>query len=375
MVKPESNIGLVLFFTRGVSLRAWEQTGMFDREVALYLRLMGRGVKVDFVTYGDGEDLNYAKRLPGINILCNRLKLPAFLYENFLPLLHFSSFRQSHVFKSNQTPGAKTALKTARLFRKKFIARCGYLLSEFAELQYGVDSTQARHARDLEGYVFSSADRAVVTTSKMQQALTQRYNLSNERVAVIQNYVDTERFRPSSGPEHSKGRLCFVGRLQHQKNPLALLDAIEGLDVTLIVVGNGPLRGQLQAKAEKSKLAVEFLGNVPHQQLPEVLNSTDVFILPSRYEGHPKTLIEAMACGLPVIGTDVAGIRELINHRENGYLCGTTAEEIRQAILDVLGDSGQMARMGRNAREFVVMHFALDRIVEMELELLEKLAT
>jgi glycosyltransferase involved in cell wall biosynthesis len=82
-----------------------------------------------------------------------------------------------------------------------------------------------------------------------------------------------------------------------------------------------------------------------------------------------------MACGLPVIGTDVAGIRELINHKENGYLCGTTAEEIRQAILDVLGDSGQMARMGRNAREFVVMHFALDRIVEMELELLEKLAT
>jgi glycosyltransferase involved in cell wall biosynthesis len=162
--------------------------------------------------------------------------------------------------------------------------------------------------------------------------------------------------------------------LEQQKNPLALLDAIKGLDVELVVVGNGSLRGQLQAEAERNKLAVQFLGNVPHKQLPEILNSTNVFILPSYYEGHPKTLIEAMACGLPVIGTNVLGIRELIDHGENGYLCGTTPEEIREAIKDVLSDSGARVLMGRKAREFVLEHFSLDNIVAKELALIEELA-
>jgi glycosyltransferase involved in cell wall biosynthesis len=163
--------------------------------------------------------------------------------------------------------------------------------------------------------------------------------------------------------------------LDAEKNPISLLEAIKGLDVELLVVGNGSLAKRLREMAVRDGMAVRFLGNVPNLQLPSILNSSDLFVLPSLYEGHPKTLMEAMACGLPVIGTDVPGIRELIVHLENGYLCGTRPEEIREAILDVLGDSGQMARMGRNAREFVVMRFALDRIVEMELELLEKLAT
>jgi glycosyltransferase involved in cell wall biosynthesis len=120
---------------------------------------------------------------------------------------------------------------------------------------------------------------------------------------------------------------------------------------------------------------VRLLGNVQHRQLPGILKSADLFVLPSRYEGHPKTLIEAMACGLPVVGTDVPGIREIIQHGENGYLCGTSPEEIREAIRVILGDSERRVRMGRNAREFVVEHFALDRIVEKELALLEELTT
>ena len=97
-----------------------------------------------------------------------------------------------------------------------------------------------------------------------------------------------------------------------------------------------------------------------------------MFILPSLYEGHPKALLEAMACSRPVIGTDVIGIRELIRHRETGYLCGTSPEEIRAAIQDVLSDADLRNHMGHNAQEFVLEHFALERVVEMELALLSE---
>ena len=94
--------------------------------------------------------------------------------------------------------------------------------------------------------------------------------------------------------------------------------------------------------------------------------------MPSHIEHHPKALLEAMACGLPVIGAEVDGIRELIQHRQTGYLCGTSPESIRTAVQDVLADKALRARMGRNAREFVVENFALERVLEMEMGVLQK---
>jgi glycosyltransferase involved in cell wall biosynthesis len=375
MARRLLHVQLVLFFTRGMSVKGWDDAGMLEREVLLYNRLKAHLGQITFVTYGDRKDLGYSDILSGIRIVCNRWKLPTSWYISLITRFYPLATNGVAVFKSNQLRGASVALKAARRCGKRFIVRCGYILSEFAELQHGPDSTQACQARDLEKYVFSSADKVVVSTSRMQHAIIKRYNLSTQRVTVIENYVDTDSFLPESNPpEQSGGRLCFVGRLEQQKNPLALLDAIKGLDVELVVVGNGSLRGQLQAEAERNKLAVQFLGNVPHKQLPEILNSTNVFILPSYYEGHPKTLIEAMACGLPVIGTNVLGIRELIDHGENGYLCGTTPEEIREAIKDVLSDSEARVLMGRKAREFVLEHFSLDNIVAKELALIEELA-
>jgi len=76
---------------------------------------------------------------------------------------------------------------------------------------------------------------------------------------------------------------------------------------------------------------------------------------------------------LSVVGTDVPGIRELIRHRQNGYLCGTSPIEIRAAVQEVLSSRQLQREMGRNAREFAVANFSLERILELELALLSSL--
>jgi glycosyltransferase involved in cell wall biosynthesis len=76
-----------------------------------------------------------------------------------------------------------------------------------------------------------------------------------------------------------------------------------------------------------------------------------------------------MSCGLPVIGTDSPGIKELIDHGVNGYLCGTDSESIENAIEELISRPKLRKKLGRNARQFTVENFSLDRIVEMELEL------
>ena len=365
-----ANTRLVLFFTLGWSLKSWDESGMLEREVAIYRRLLPHLGGITFVTYGGAEDQAYVPQLDGIQVLCNRWGIRTDRYARLLPLLHAPHLWRASVFKTNQTSGGRIALRTARLYRKPLIARCGYMLSDFAIRQHGLDSQPARFARQTEAKVFSAADRVVVTTEMMRQVVMRDYAVPPGRIQVIPNYVQTDLFYPQ--PEmRERQTICFVARLDEQKNPLGLLQALDGLGVHLVMIGDGGLRPQVEALAQELSLEVTFIRQVPHTELPDYFNRATLFILPSFYEGHPKTLLEAMACGLPVIASDIPEIRELIQQRETGYLCGTSAAEIRAAIREVLGDTKLQRHMGRGAREFVVANFSLDRVLEKELALLD----
>lgn len=374
---------LVLFFMRGSSLRLLDTFGLLDREVALYRELRPHLRSITFVTHGDIRDWRYINRLDGIRLVCGAWRYPimgdalglvfGFGDEFFLvPKLHLLNQHGPMVIKSDQVKGAYIALKAARLFRKKFIARCGYLNSEFVEGVFGPNSPRVQRARRLERKIFTEADRVVVTTPAMRQIVVQRYQARAEQVKIIPNHVETDRFRPMSNQRSQPTRICFVGRLEREKNLFALLKSLKGLHVELVLVGNGSLLERLREEANSNVVSVRFLGNVQNQRLPDILNSSTLFVLPSFHEGQPKALLEAMACGLPVIGTNVPGIREVIRHRETGFLCGTTSGEIRAAIQEVLSNAKLRDRMGRRARQFVVEQCALDKVVKMELALLEE---
>lgn len=364
---PPDGLSLVLFFTRGMSLGVWDECGLFSREVALYRRLQERGVRVAFITYGDAGDLHYAEQLPGLTICCNRWGLPLRWYELLLPWLHRGVLGQADLLKTNQMNGADIALRCARQWRKPLLARCGYLWSKNESLEWGSASRPARKAQAVEEKVFRGAARLVMTTPSMQRVIGERFPTVTDKLAVIPNYVDTERFAPRGRRPRNPPRLCFVGRLSPEKNLESLIRAVQGLGVELEIIGQGSLREKLTALAADNPM-VRFVGPVPHHHLPERLSQGTAFVLPSLYEGHPKALIEAMACGLPVIGTAVSGISEVIRHGETGWLCSTDVESLRAAICTVLADSDLRERLGRNARENVLSHYALGRVIEMELE-------
>ena len=364
---------LTLFFTRGMSLRAWDQIGMFTREVALYQRLQAQGVEVGFVTFGDASDLDYAERIPGIQILVNRWRLPQAVYGRLLPWLHGSWLKDSDIIKTNQTNGADIALRAARVWHKPLIARCGYMWSLNTAREEGKDSAPARRAWAVEAEVFRAARQVVVTTSAMAANIAERLPTVAAYTAIIPNYVETDRFcaAPGRAPDLD---LIFVGRLTPEKNLLSLLEAIRPLDIKVMLIGAGPLRRELETGFDDLRDRVRWQGSVPNAQLPACLSRARLFALPSWYEGHPKALIEAMACGLAVIGADSPGIREVIRHGKTGWLCGTDPESIRAAIRHLLARPDLCDELGGNARRFVVNHFALERIAEMELSLLRSVA-
>jgi glycosyltransferase involved in cell wall biosynthesis len=134
-------------------------------------------------------------------------------------------------------------------------------------------------------------------------------------------------------------------------------------------VGDGPLRSALQAAAIQLGAPVTFLGTRPQADLPALLNQAAVFVLPSHYEGNPKALVEAMACGIPVVGARSPGIREIVKHKETGVLCGTSVGEIRAALVDVANDASLCERIGAGGMAFVRAHCSVESAVARELAL------
>lgn len=162
----------------------------------------------------------------------------------------------------------------------------------------------------------------------------------------------------SVGRKHSK-RILFVGRLHPVKGTRYLLGAMSIVrrdmpEAKLVLVGDGGEREHLENLTDDLKIreCVEFIGRVPHENVQNYMNQSDVFVLPSLSEGFPVTILEAMACGLPVVATRVGGIPDIVEDGINGYLVDAMDQEmIAEALLKLLKDEELWEEVSNNNRE------------------------
>lgn len=176
-----------------------------------------------------------------------------------------------------------------------------------------------------------------------------------DRCETVYNPVDTRRFFPAEHEERRETfRIITIGRMTSVKNQALLIETFAAYhkrypNSELIVLGDGPLREELVALTER-------LGCNECVRLPGVVSdvrdrlvSSDVFVLTSLYEGLPMTILEAMACGLPVISTDVGGIRDIVG--DNGILIDTPDREAFLTAFEKLGENPEeRKRMGARSR-------------------------
>jgi len=336
------SVKLAFFFTRDVSLELWVETGLFEREKQLYEEHLRAGHvdKVYWLTYGS-DDAELAGELKSSGRLDRRidiLPMPSFfsgkwgilLYSILMPFIHRHSLRAADVFKTNQIDGSWSAVIAKWLYRKPLIVRTGYTRSIFARKQ--ANAKLAKKFERIERFAYRNADVAAVATRSDKEYISSKYHIAREKTEVLHNYVNTKIFRPIQARKYSD-RIVFVGRLTPQKNLFNLIEAVAECDLVLDIYGRGELRDELQTYAISRNARGNFRGVVGNDELPDILNRYRYFILPSLYEGMPKTLLEAMACGLVCIGTDVDGIRELIEDGVNGYLAKeTNADALVEAI-------------------------------------------
>lgn len=364
---------LTFFMTGGVSLKAWEETGLLNRELELYKRLANKLQRINIVTYGGKEDRYICTDIKVLSTVWDRnYKKVAFsLLLKYMPHIY-----RTDIFKTNQIHGAEPAIWMKKILKKKLIIRCGYLPS-YAMRQSGENKSVIDNIAILEKEAFSTADAVVVTTGWQKDIVVADYGIDRKKISVIPNYVITEIFKPY--PDIKKEYdLIFIGRGREQKNIKNLLKALSYLKnknrtISLLMVGQCSHEHSVRDMVRLNRLNVIFKDNIDNFKLPHLLNSARVYILPSLYECHPKSLLEAMSCGLACIGSNVEGIRTDIVHMQTGYLCGTDYRSIADAIELLLDDTYLQMKLGNNAREYVTEKYCIEKILQMELDLIEEM--
>jgi len=357
---------LALFFTAGVSLKTWHEIGMIDREVAIYNELSKYFRHIYFFTYGTEEDLRFKDYLAhNITIIPKKYISNNLLYSFMIPLIHHKILKNVDILKTNQMSGSWSAALTKLIYRKKLVVRTGYTWSISFSEEHPKGPGKLL-IKSIERLTYRIASGAITSSQRDFDYIEKRYHPYQHN--IIPNYVETDVFKPLNITK-TKGSICFIGRLSHQKNLLALMQALKELPYTIDIIGSGPQLGQLKNVVTQNGVNANFLGNVPNHDLPQILNQHELFVLPSLWEGMPKALLEAMACGLPVIGANVDGIREVIKHGENGILCDTDSKSIREAIVGIMKDEEMKQTLGRNARKTIEEMFSLEKVAQKELEL------
>jgi glycosyltransferase involved in cell wall biosynthesis len=192
------------------------------------------------------------------------------------------------------------------------------------------------------------ADRMLVNSESLRTYAI-KSGIDADRLQVIPNYVNVDRFKRIPRGEGGDTRtVLFVGRLVRQKAVDVLLHAaalVERKDIHFRIVGDGEDRASLEALARSLQLQeVSFPGR--SDRVAELLREADLFVLPSRWEGLPNVVLEAMAARCPVVGTDVTGTRDLIVDGENGLLVpADDAAALAGAIMRALDDESLRKRL------------------------------
>jgi glycosyltransferase involved in cell wall biosynthesis len=229
------------------------------------------------------------------------------------------------IFISTPGPVGLLGLLAARLLGVKSV---GIYHTDFTlEAEEITDSRElCRHIEHYVNWFYSAVQEILVPTREYIEILEKR-GIEPDRMKIFPRGIDTESFLPIQAERDSNGKclhLLYVGRISKDKNLDFLMDVYDELridseDLDLTVVGDGPYLEEMQEQFRR-RPDIRFTGALSYDQLPEVYSKSDLFLFPSKTDTFGMVVLEAQACGLPAVVSDIGGPKEIIVHSETGYV-------------------------------------------------------
>lgn len=275
---------------------------------------------------------------------------------------------------------ANLAARMVRIFNRKPVLICS---------AYNCDERGSKEHGRWRERAYRLSDPLCHLTTQVSEAGLERYvrigAVPADKIAHVPVGIDLERSQ--AGPKEAEAlrkrlapgaNLVFlaVGSLTPQKNYHNLLNAFAAVrennpDAVLLIAGDGPQRHALMEYVRNLGLtqSVSFLGL--RKDVPVLMKSADIFVMSSAWEGLPMVLLEAAAAGLPLIATDVGGNRELVLHRENGFLVPSQDSNALARTMERMIDMGEAERrkMGASSHRLLTERYSMDMVASLWQEL------
>lgn len=229
--------------------------------------------------------------------------------------------------------------------------------------------------KDLMPFVYKYIPVITVSPSSKQEIIEHR--LARNEPHIIYNGVDTDRYKP--GKKYPTPLIAYVGRLKAYKNLETFIYAAQKIaekfpETTFVIAGSGEEKKHLSALVQSLKLdtVISFAGFITEQEKVALYQKAWIIVNPSSYEGWGITTIEANACGTPVVASDVAGLKDSVQHGENGFLAKHgSVEEFYTCIVKLVEDTELRKTMSHTAQTYA-QRFNWDRSATQFLDIMRK---
>ena len=350
---------------------------VFAQKVAEYL--VKKGHEVDIITMVRDKGLSKFENIN--NVMIHRIREGKFGFLSFIIcLLHLVWYilkmDKSRDYDLIHSVGDGIPSYVGTLIKK--LKRKPHLITiQGGNIAPGFkNNLSGKILKRLQKWSFKNADSIHVISRKLYQQVQE---LNAHDVVIIPNGVDAQVFKPMDkaalrkmhGFSQDEKIIISVARLIPRKGIDYLIKAtalvLEHLpNVRLIIVGDGTHRAELEKLIEQLKLGdvAKIIGLISHNQIPEYLNLADVFVIPSLYEPLGIVTIEAMACGVPVIGSNVDGIPDVIEDGKNGILVPPADEkQLADALLTLLQDEKLRNRYAQEGLKTVKDKFLWETVL------------
>lgn len=201
-----------------------------------------------------------------------------------------------------------------------------------------------------------------------------------EKIRIAhEHFLDFTQFKITKNFDERPRAVGYIGRLSEEKGAFNFVRAIPKIskesETRVLIGGDGELLTEIESHLEKNRVRdkVELVGWIPHDELPNYLNELKLMVLPSYTEGLPNVIVEAMACGTPVLATSVGGIPDIIKDNKTGFILKNNSPEyIEKNVIDALNRS-TLAEVSSNARQATERQFTYEKAVETYKKILDEL--
>lgn len=370
-------MNIVYFLTYGYSLKTWKDSGQLDREIEhfKYWKKLNPNLNLTIITYGNEEDLRFIND-SFITVV------PVYKYEKFSNSKVINFMKSFFIVKNlkeitkgkfidvviqNQLLGSWIAYIFKKSINTSLIVRTGYDMYEFS-IKENKSSLKKIFYRLLTKISLENSDLYTVTSNCDKNFLIKQFGENyDSKIKVRKNWVSLMNEKDIIPfDKRFNNRIVCVGRIEEQKNYETIIYGIKGTDFKIDIFGEGTLKSHILQLSREQNVDVKFKGIVDNSELKEMLKNYKYYLTASKFEGNPKSVLEAMAAGCLIIASDIKNHREFLNS-ENSILF-EDKNSLNEIIKNLDNKHQYHNKLTKNALKTIRKNYELEKIATAELD-------